>query len=135
MNLKEKKGGKRQVTEPKILFITLFMSLFALFIYRKKSINRWLGKKKKVMNCTYWTNQKYSSLYTFTQQVSQHFHKTFIYSCNWSQFHILLFLFWFIRNWYLNNCENLLCHYNNINVRLHQYLKEKKKTQTDYLKK
>ena len=28
----ELEGGKRQVTKPKILFITLFMSLFALFI-------------------------------------------------------------------------------------------------------
>ena len=30
---------------------------------------------------------------------------------------------------------NLLCQYNNINFNLHQYLKEKKKTQTDYPKK
>ena len=36
MNLKEKKGGKRQVIKQKILFITLFLSLFALFIYRRK---------------------------------------------------------------------------------------------------
>ena len=36
VNLKEKKGGKRQVIKQKILFITLFMSLFALFIHRKK---------------------------------------------------------------------------------------------------
>ena len=40
-----------QVTKPKILFITLFISLFALFIYRKKSTNRWLEKKKK----KWWT--------------------------------------------------------------------------------
>ena len=47
MNLKEKKkGGKRQATKPKILFITLFMSLFALFIYRKKraQIDDWEEK-------------------------------------------------------------------------------------------
>ena len=36
VNLKEKKWGKRKVTKSKILFITLFMSLFALFTYRKK---------------------------------------------------------------------------------------------------
>ena len=33
---------------------------------------------------TYWTNQKYYNFYTFTQQVSQYFHKTFIFSCGWS---------------------------------------------------
>ena len=35
----------------------------------------------------------YGSFYTFTQQVSQYFHKTFIFSSGWSQFHILLFYF------------------------------------------
>ena len=45
MNLKEKKEGKRQVTKPKILFITLFISLFALFIYRKKEHKSMTGKK------------------------------------------------------------------------------------------
>ena len=40
---------KRQVTKPKILFITPFMSLFAFFIYRKKGaqINDWKKEKKK----------------------------------------------------------------------------------------
>ena len=45
-----------QVTKPKILFITLFMSLFALFIYRKKRvrIDDWKKKEKeKAMNSTY----------------------------------------------------------------------------------
>ena len=32
-------------------------------VSRKKSTNRWLGKKKKN---TYWTNQKYCNFYTFT---------------------------------------------------------------------
>ena len=36
-----------QVTKPKILFITLFMNLFALFIYRKKEHILMTGKKKK----------------------------------------------------------------------------------------
>ena len=38
-----------QVTKPKILFITLFMSLFALFIYKKKRahIDDWEKKEKK----------------------------------------------------------------------------------------
>ena len=106
VNLKKKKG-KKQVTKPKILFITLFMSLFALFIYRKKSTNRWPKKKKKAINSTYWTNQKYCGFYTFTQQVSQHLHKTFIFSCGWSQFHILLFYF-------CNTPHNFIWGYNNI---------------------
>ena len=38
-------------------------------------------KIKKAMNNTYWTNQKYCSFYIFIQQVSQHFHKTFIFNC------------------------------------------------------
>ena len=45
MNLKEEKGGKRQVTKSKILFITLVMSLFVLFIYRKKKHKLMTGKK------------------------------------------------------------------------------------------
>ena len=61
MNLKEKKGGKRQVTKSKILSITLFMSLFALFIYGKKEHKSMTGKKfkkkkrkkRKAMNSTY----------------------------------------------------------------------------------
>ena len=28
------------------------------------------GEKRKTMNSTYWTNQKYFNFYTFTQQVS-----------------------------------------------------------------
>ena len=82
VNLKEKIRGKRQVTKSKIRFITLFMSLFTLFIYRKKEHKSMT--KKKVMNSTYQTNQKYYSFYKFTQQVSQHFHKTFIFSYGWS---------------------------------------------------
>ena len=44
-----------QVTKPKILFITLFMSLFALFIYRKKehksmTVKKLYKKKKKKKN-------------------------------------------------------------------------------------
>ena len=53
MNLKEKKMGKMQVTKPKVLFITLFMSLFAFFIYRKKehksmTVKKLYKKKKKL---------------------------------------------------------------------------------------
>ena len=47
VNLKEKIRGKRQVTKSKIRFITLFMSLFALFIYRKKEHKSMIGGKKK----------------------------------------------------------------------------------------
>ena len=47
VNLKEKKRGKRQVTKSKIRFITLFMSLFALFIYRKKEHKSITEKKNK----------------------------------------------------------------------------------------
>ena len=61
---------------------------FALLYIRKKSTNRWLKKKS-----TYWINQKYYNFYTFTEQVLQHFHRTFIFSCGWSQFDILLFYF------------------------------------------
>ena len=39
-----------QVTKPKILFITLFMSLFALFIYRKKEHKSMTKKKIKKKN-------------------------------------------------------------------------------------
>ena len=45
VNLKKK--GRRQVTKPKILFITLFMSLFTLFIYRKKEHKSMTEKKIK----------------------------------------------------------------------------------------
>ena len=40
-------------------------------------------------------------------------------------------LFRLVKNWHVNNCENIvkfLCQYNNINVSLHQYLKGKKNT-------
>ena len=43
--LEGKKREKRQVTKPKILFITLFMSLFALFINRKKEYKSMTEKK------------------------------------------------------------------------------------------
>ena len=42
---KEKNGGKGKVTKPKILFITLFISLFTLFIYRKKEHESMTEKK------------------------------------------------------------------------------------------
>ena len=58
-------------------------------VEKRAQIDDWEKKKKK----RWWTNQKYYSFYIFTQQVSQHFHKTFIFSCSWSQFHILLFYF------------------------------------------
>ena len=38
--LEGKKWGKRKVTKSKILFITLFMSLFALLYIEKYSTNR-----------------------------------------------------------------------------------------------
>ena len=52
-------------------------------------------KEKKANEITVHIEQtkKYGNFYTFTQQVLQHFHKTFIFSHGWSQSHILLFYF------------------------------------------
>ena len=50
-------------------------------------------KNKKISEQYILNKPKVCSFYTFTKQVSQHFHKTFILSCNWSQFYILLFYF------------------------------------------
>ena len=48
-----------QITKPKILFITLFMSLFALFIYRKKRahINDWEKKEEEKNDEQYILNK------------------------------------------------------------------------------
>ena len=83
------------------------------------------------MNSTYWTNQKYCNFYIFTQQVSQNFHKTFIFSCGWPQFHILLFYFDLYKidiSIIVKILWNLLCQYNNIYAGSYKYLKEKKST-------
>ena len=52
-------------------------------VEKRAQIDEWEKIKiKKAMNSTYWTNQKYCNFYIFTQQVSQHFYKTFIFSCS-----------------------------------------------------
>ena len=89
-------------------------------IYILKSTNWWLKKKKKPMK--WWTvhieqTKKYGSFYTFTQQVLQHFHKIFI------------FLFWPIKNWHLNNCENILKFVVSIQLSTHINIYKKKKKQ------
>ena len=37
---------------------------------KRAQIDDWEKKKKKAMNSTCWTNQKYCSFYIFTQQMS-----------------------------------------------------------------
>ena len=91
-----------------------------------------------MMNSTYWTNQKYCSFYTFAKQVSQHFHKIFIFSYGWSQVHILLFYFDLKKidtSIIVKILWNLLCQYNNIYAGFYKYLKEKKYKQKTKKKK
>ena len=49
-------------------------------------------KKKKRRTVHIKQNYKYYSFYIFTQQVLQHFHKTFIFSCYWSHFIFYYFI-------------------------------------------
>ena len=55
----------------------------------------------------------------------QHFHKKFIFSCGWSESHILLFYF-DLKKRHLNNCVlwNFLYQYNNIYASSYKYLKK-----------
>ena len=78
-NIYKKKKKYKQKTKKTVTTVaTVQPGIVATILNLKKK-----RKKKKARQ----------SVTTFTQQVSQHFHKIFIFSCSWSQFHILLFYF------------------------------------------
>ena len=60
--------------------ITIYMQVYINFFFKK---HKPMNEKKMRWTIRIEQTKKYCSFYTFTQQVPQHFHKTFIFSCRW----------------------------------------------------